>query len=496
MWLKYVHIFDGSGGFLDGTYLIAHPREWKDWKVENPSQPTKKLKARRQLARYENIARTILDQKSSALFRGAITRTVGGSSKADKEKDNTKAHPIEEWWDNVDGYYCSITDWMSEAFIFAALFGHVLHYMDLPTERADATTAADVGQPFLRAYTPLDVPDWLQNDRGHLLAVKLLERDPGREDLMNAPIDAPPMERIVTDTAWALYKRGEKDKVEGGSHPFGTLPIVVQYAKRRKLSPLIGESVLGDPNLYIDMYNLTSEIRELLRLQTFGVMDIKLGTGDTATPIEKAQAMLGDEKGPENVLFTPGGAQYVQPDTNNVTVYQDERRELLRTIYRLAAIPWESDSKDAEAEGSMQLKREDMNQVLAAYADECEKAEISIAKLWFRARYGAGSWEAEWDKAQVQIRYPDNFDVTPFAEILEQAEAGVSLELGRSKTFSLEQSKRLLPKFLPDLPQVIVETIEKEWEAEPVMSPAQQKLEEIAMRFPPDGGAPPPGGAQ
>lgn len=439
---------------MDGTYLVPHPREWKDHSAAVPKTPTKKLLARRRLARYENVGALLLDQKRAALFREVPTRTVG----ADPKK--ATPHPIEDWWQNVDGNGCHINDWMADAFVWAALFGHDFHYMDR-IEAANGPTAADAGALILRLYSPLDVPDWVQDDRGKLLAVKLQEAVPRASIDDGLAGDGQYRERIVTDETWELREvgRGQLQTGDKQPHGFGTLPVVVQYAKQRALAPLIGQPVLGDPNLYIDLYNITSEIRELLRNQTFGILTVKLGTGDQATDVQKAKDMLGSEKGVENVMFTPDGAEYIQPDSTNVTVYQAERKELLRTIYRLAAIPWETDSLDAESEGSLKLKREDMNQVLAGYADQCEQAEYAIAKLWFRGQYG-DSWEQKWDDAQVVIRYPDTFDVTPFAEILEQAQAATTLPMG--PTFTAEMCKRLTPKFMPDLPQQVADVIEKE----------------------------------
>ena len=126
VWQKYIDIYDGIGGFRDGGYLVAHPREYKDWNETNPKTPTKKLLARRKLARYENVAATLLDQKRSALFKGEVTRTVEGQSKTQKDSP----HPLEDWWENVDGEDCTIDQWMSEAFVGAGLFGHLIHYMD------------------------------------------------------------------------------------------------------------------------------------------------------------------------------------------------------------------------------------------------------------------------------------------------------------------------------------------------------------------------------
>jgi hypothetical protein len=498
VWRKLVHVYDGSGGFLNGTYLVAHPREWKDHTAESPRLPTKKLTARRQLARYENVAGLILDQIRAALFREQPTRTVGQSDKA-------SAHPLEDWWEDVDGEGCTIDDWMSDAFVWSGLFGHVFHYMDrevvsmqLPGERSGPPqTAADAGRLFLRLYTPIDVPDWLQNARGKLTTVKLLESK-DRESIDDAATlsEGSYMERVVTQETWTLREVNGRNKQtieQDGPHPhrFGTIPVVVQYAKRRGLAPLIGQPILGDPNLYIDLYNLTSEIRELLRNQTFGILNVPLGTNADRVGVEEARLMMGDEKGSENVMFTPAPAQYVQPESTNVTVYQEERKELLRTIYRLAGIPWEADSKDAEAEGSLKLKREDMSQLLSRYADECEKAEYEIAKLWFRAEHG-DSWEKAWENAEVVIRYPDSFDVTPFVEMLEQAQAAITLEMGPKVMGEIKM--RLVPKFLPDAPPDLMAQLEQEcMEAAEASADLQMQQKEAEIQMTKAKAVPKPG---
>jgi hypothetical protein len=79
-WVKLAHAYEGDCGFLDGTYLTPHPREFKDWDAETPSQPSKKLIERRALARYENVAGVIVDRKKAALFRRPPIRRVKGAT--------------------------------------------------------------------------------------------------------------------------------------------------------------------------------------------------------------------------------------------------------------------------------------------------------------------------------------------------------------------------------------------------------------------------------
>lgn len=510
-WKKLAQAYEGSGGFLDGTNLVAHPREYLDHSIQtlvdemethadgtvtvtgrkrkssipnpNPKRPSPKLTERRTLARYENVASPIIDHKLAALFRSGPTRRIAGGV-------GDQDHPWLQWAEaDVDGAGTSLDAFMRDAWRVAGLFGHAVLVMDRNSTTDDPQTKAEQGQPILRLYTPLDMFDWVQDATGRLTGVRLYEVAP-REGFEEAPQAAAQRYRIrtLTETTFkveeetATVTRGgsvkakARELIREGEHGFGTLPVVILYAKRRALTPVVGQSVLYDPQLYYDLYNLRSESRELLRKQTFSVLNVPLGTGPDRLALEEAQSLAGETMGTTHVLFTGLPASYISADSANVTVYQEECRQLLRTIYRLANVPFETDSKDAESEGSLALKREDMNQVLSAYADELEGTETPLAQLWFRAVYGELAWEAEWEKQQPEVLYPDTFEVQPFADMVQETQAAMALPLGRCKTFLLEQSKRMLEKFLPNLPQDTLAKIHTELDALP--DPEQERKQE------------------
>lgn len=462
VWSKLRHAFDGTGGFADGTYLAAHPREWVDYRVPetfdtdgvtvkkwrsnpNPVVPTAKLKARRAIARYENLAGPIIEQKLSALFRQGVTRMLLSSGK-DEDREKLKDHPFTRWEEDCDGYGTPLTDFMKEADRLAMVCGFAILVMDRQKGPVPASMA-DQQLPVLRLYAPLDAPDWLLDENGQLSQIALLEAIP-RTSLQDTANLAGYRRRILTETGWQTITRSRQGTTtEGANHDFGRLPVVTLYAKRPALIPWIGQSVLGDPKLFIDLFNLTSELRELLRNQTFSILNVTLGTGDTAQSVQEAQNMMGTNVGTDNVLFTASGAGFISPDAKNVTAYQEEREDLIRMIYRMTNTPFEADSRDAEAEGSLQLKREDFNQGLSALADECEKAEYQLAELFFRAHYGATAWEAEYTKADLSIAYPRDFDPTPFEELLQQAQS--LMTLGMPHEVMKAVRKQILPQVLP-----------------------------------------------
>jgi hypothetical protein len=238
----------------------------------------------------------------------------------------------------------------------------------------------------------------------------------------------------------------DRTAVASGAHDYqGALPVVVLYGTRPMLTPVVGQSVLGDPKVIIDHYNLISEHRELLRKQTFALLNVPLGTGPDAVQVTDAQAMLGQVAGTANVAFTPLAASFLSPDKANVDAYAEERERLERAMFRMAGLPWEADSRDAEAADSRRLKREDLNQTLATYADYVEQADVALAELWFRATYGS-RWEAEWEDARVTIAYPDTFDSEVLDDTLTRAQLALSLRLGKTAEASVR--KALVSKLL------------------------------------------------
>jgi hypothetical protein len=161
--------------------------------------------------------------------------------------------------------------------------------------------------------------------------------------------------------------------------------------------------------------------------------------------VEQAQAMMGQQTGTMNVLFSGLQAQMLTGDPANVQSYHDEIARVKREIYRETGVQWETDTKDAEAQGSLELKREDMNTRLSAYADECQQAEYALVELWYRSRYGADAWKAKLETDQVTIHYPERFSATPFDEVLKQVQAAQAI--GMPAAFLKALRKAIVTKF-------------------------------------------------
>ena len=477
IWTKLLDVFEGGGGFIDDSrpYLIAHPREWLDHSIPiydsngnvlryevnpSPKQASPKLTERRKLARYENIAATLIEQLQGLLFRMKPERTSGAGQL-------DMSSPLMQFWRNADGLGNTWDDLLQEAWGPCAAFGHLWGYVDVLPD--------DPRRAVVRWYTPIDVPDWLVDEQGALRSVKFLEAVP-RESYQKT-LTASSIEirvREVNAEGWILRTRNGK-VISQGTHDFGVVPAFVLYAKRRALTPFIGRSVLGDPQLYIDLYNCISEVRELLRKQTFTILNVPIG--DAPGGVQREQQLIGQQSGTGNVLFTTNSAQMLSPDNANVTSYHEHMDRLTRIIYRLAVLPWEGDSRAAESAESRKVKRQDLDAVLASYADELQRVDHFVTDLVYRAYYGQDAAERWRDRDQLTIRWPDTFDAPDLTAVTKQFAEALALELG--PTASGEIRKRAARLVLPDTDEAVMDAIDADIAASPTQTLQDRRLASI-----------------
>jgi hypothetical protein len=494
LWRKLADVREGLGGFLDGTYLAAHPREWLDHTLRqtvtnedgttsqvtatnpNPKKPSAKLKARRAIASYNNTAAAIIEAYKGPLFRESPNRRVGDAQRS----PDAQPTPIEQWWDDIYRGK-SINEMMPTWWDVAASQGHNILLFEIPNTDPPADgevlTAADQAMPKVCWYAPQDVINWLEDDDGRVTAIKVLEAVPAASFDETVVVSTQYRVRVVDDTQWTLYD-SKGGVVDSGEHNLGRVPFVYLFGQRRPGVTTIGKSILGDPQNHIDLYNLESEKREILRNATFPFLNVPLGTGADAMTVTEAQTMMGQQNGTMNIVFSAQPAAILQPDSTSVDAYEVAISSKRREIYRESGVQWEADSRDAEAAGSLKLKREDMVARLSEMANECQAAEYELADLFYRWRYGADQGPQRLEKDKVTIQYPNAFEKVSFEDLQAQIEAAQSI--GMPGAVLKELRKTILTKFegMASLPPQSLQDLMDEIDAMPDDPTPQERVQQ------------------
>jgi hypothetical protein len=476
-WRLLGEVYEGDGGFLDGSNLVPHPRELVYSKLANgdidttkPPVEKDKFKRRKALARYENFAQAMVDLFVDHQYTKGIVRSFAGA----KDAASAAKEPIAEWWKDVDGLGTNIDEWLKQTQVMADVFGHVFVVMDREQPQ-DFTpkTAAEEGPLVLRVYTPLDALDWLAPHR-KLTAIKFIEAierktlqesstfaadanggaglDPQRGTAAIPNVQY----RVWTGTDWTVYAK-DGTRSGGGPHAFGELPIMTFYAKRRPRIPVIGRSLLRDPKLFKDHFNLISELRELLRGQTFAMLHITLAENES---VDDARGRLGDHAGIDTIIWSKGEANFIAAPGGPADTYMKEIAQVEAKMFRLSGVGGDTDSHVAESEGSRRIKAMDLNRLLAGHAAEAQRLDIALNRKWYIGTYGKDQGLKKWTDARLSIVHPSEF----YVEELEQTISDTleSLELPMGETFSRLIRERAVPRVLPMIDEEDLDTITQE----------------------------------
>lgn len=485
IWRNLAHVYEGDGPYLTGDALVPHARELVYAKGADGTTNfnsvigvRRKYTQRQQIARYENFSEAVVGLYVDYQYAKLPSRSWGDEEEGGEE--DAQKTPLQAWHEDVDGFGTHIDDWLKRYQVLTDVFGHMFVLMDrLPpntrtmsvTARGQKTqpTLADLGRPVLRIYSPLDAPDWLA-PQNQLSAVKFQESIE-RKTLLQTVVPTDKAFFFWDREQWSVYNaRGEQ--LKQGQHGFGQLPVTIWYAKRRAILPIIGRGLLGDGSLAKDHYNLISELRELFRAQVFSMLHIQLGNEET---IQQARENLGDHAGTDAIVFSKGGANFIAPPDGPAARYTEEISNVERKIYRLASLPWETDSKDAEAEGSRKLKAADLNASLSSLADNAQELDYWIARMFYAGTYGAVRGKAAYEESKYRTEHPDDFNVQELMERAEEVQTVVEMGVGPTATKLLKAS--VIQVALPDLDRETKATIDRELAAEAQRAEEQKQAE-------------------
>lgn len=276
-WHVLFDAFEGSGGFLDGSYLWPYPREDRGTQDSG-------FGARMHMARYHNYLETLVD----LYVRFIWTQGVKRSSKSDE---------FNAWTENVDGQNTTLDEHLKQLASVALVHGHSGTLVDKTSDPPEGQTKADERATVIATiFTALAIPDW-RFDREGLKAVKLIEQaePPGLTEELPTGDEA--IQYLLWGReGWARFD-GKGTLTNADMPDLGLVPFVILRPKPSYLSQMLGRALVSNANVVRALFNRASEEDEVLRTQAFSLLTVAVPPdGDVAAAKADLGSVVGTSK--------------------------------------------------------------------------------------------------------------------------------------------------------------------------------------------------------
>lgn len=406
---------------------------------------TEDYQARVDMSYYYNFCAPVIDIYTNHLFRQSIVEDYGSiETLVDERKEN-----IDQQGSSIEEYRCQLAESMQ-------IFGHTYTLVDSPLGSDDVLNLQDKMDggmfPYFTNIQPQNVLNWALDRFGRPYWVMLIEIGDLNTDYQtfNKESRLSTNYRLWTREEWILYNE-KYEEIDRGLHGLGFVPISCAYdRKSKKEKAFLGISFIADISFIArDIYNSCSELKQILRDQTFSILAIQ-GDAKDYPAIEVAT-----NKG----LLVPKDAQmpqYITPPPGPADTLMKHIDGQVSRIFQLAKLEGGSASfKGQDAvEQSGVSKAWDFNQTnsaLTTKAGNLEDAETKAWQMW-------AAWEGkEFDGT---IAYPREFSVNSLKQDLDEAEQIMRMNI--SNEFNKEVKRTIIKKKFPHLPEDKLDTIEKE----------------------------------
>jgi len=406
--------YTGLGGFKDGSYLIAHPRETNE-----------KYAARKKLAYYPNFTKKVLNAYVSHMFKEPINR-------------DSKDYPeIELFWEKSNAKGEDVDKTMKRYSTLAFVYGTLFLIVD--RKPMQAITRADdlMNTPYLIPKTPLEVIDYSTDQSGELEWIVF------EEIITSKPFrsydDSPEIRfRYFDRDGWKILRGTSLTDavvVEQGTHSLGKVPVVIIKTQEQDETSIFGTSIIFEiAKTNHRLYNALSELDEILRNQTFSILTLP-----SSNPAEREQ-YKNMTLSTENALFydpeNGGKPEFIAPPTSPTEAYEKRIAELINYIYKLASLEFTGGVQKSGV--AMAFDFQETNSMLSNLATTIEDAEYEIIDL-------VGRWY-DRDFSDVVVEYKKDFSVVDLQQELKNAMDILALDI--SKKFNIELKKKLAYDFI------------------------------------------------
>jgi len=444
----------GVSAFKNWAFKIfAGSREMKSFTRGNlfmhPKERNEDYNDRLRMSYYYNFCSPIIDIYTDHLFKQEIDANFD-----DIEKE------VEARSDNIDNKESSIGEFRKEVADLSQLYGHIFVVTDKPRFLGEVKTKKDEIDnnlfPYFTLKHPQNVLNWALDEFGRPYWVVVREFLDGNQNPFTYNKDATQsvQYRLWTRQEWVLYNN-KYDIVDTAPHNLGFVPITCIFDKQsKKQRNFLGISSIADIAFIArDVYNSCSELKQILRDQTFAFLAIQgVSSEYDALSVGTCKALLYPEgRNPP---------QYISPPSANAEVYFKHIDRQVGKIFQLAKL--EGGSASFKGENAVQesgvSKAWDFNQTNSALSKKAGNLEDGETKLWQTFAKWAGK---KGDK--VSIAYPNEFSIKSLNEDLDEAEKMMRLALGAE--FQKEIKSAIIKKKFPRMSKEDLDRLVENMEA-------------------------------
>jgi hypothetical protein len=364
------------------------------------------------------------------VFQYVINVLTAGVLKISASRGNNEQiqFPWDIYWTNVDLAGTNIDSFIRQALTLSWVFGRIHAITDVPYIEQDVKNRGEQLAKDLRPYsylvTPIDLVDWSIDRYGQFQWVVIREDMPDARQPGNQACVIENQYRVWTREKWELWvpKASEEDGQENveyelldeGYHGLNRVPLDTLWATKDSKQALMQcESPLADVlDLDRDCLNKMSELDELERMQSFGLLCIPEAEGTSIGSIDVS---------PFSALKIPSEAgmpRYVSPDTGLANGKWQRVQEKMMVIRQLAgASRGKSEySKEERSAEALAAENEDKKNQMAAMAAATEEFDNALHRTVL-------AWIGKSTDVYPQPHYPKTFDVkgtfTKIAELVQ-----------------------------------------------------------------------------
>jgi hypothetical protein len=357
--------YHGSGGYLDGSYLMSYARE-------------SFYSERQKFSFYRNYLKPIINAMVEPIFAKTITRTTSNDL-------------FESFLADVDNRKNNMNKFTENVMILSRLHGVTFVVMDnfnnTMLTRSDAISSRQF--PYMYIQPSYNVYSYKVDSFKNLYEITFKTID------------------IVNGKEYDLYTTWNKDdtikewrdgdkliKTEVNYHGLGVLPVISVYSSNTdEILPLPPFYDIAKLNLAV--YNKDSEIRDLERTQAFSIFFMQTDTQNNSITLGASNALIIPAG--NDITMAPG---YISPDPNIMKTLVENSEKLIASIIEASEYNGVTGVKTAKSGIAASYDFISTNNTLLKTCVIASKFEMEVSELF-------GEYVKE--KIDYTVVYPNKF---------------------------------------------------------------------------------------